>query len=130
MPQKTDIKQNTLFLFRRSLYIIVNSLLLILILYGTFHLCRLGYNFCYSIFGPVAAEEPPGQDKIFEVKNSDNMSDVAKRLKDDNIITNSFAFYIKTQLMDKDKLILRADKYTLNTSMNYETIIDQITSKE
>lgn len=119
-----------LFLLRKSLYCIVNSLILIVICYGTFYLCRSGYNFCYGIFGHVVVEEPPGQDKSFEVKDGDNMSDVSKRLEEENIITNSLAFYMRTQLMDKDKIILRADMYTLNTSMDYETIIDQITFRE
>lgn len=127
MLHNTDSRENMLFLLRGSLYLIVNSLILIIVVYGTFYMCRLGYNFCYSIFGPVVAEEAPGKDKVFEVSASDDMSDVAKRLKEDGIITNSFAFYIKTQLMDEDKVVLRADKYTLNTSMDYDTIIDCIT---
>ncbi|HBA96509.1 MAG TPA: hypothetical protein DCZ23_00215 [Lachnospiraceae bacterium] len=130
MLQKTDSRKNILLLLRGSLYVIVNSLLIITIFYGTFYLCRSGYNFCYGIFGPVVAEEPPGQDRIFEVRPEDDMSDVAKRLKADNIIVNRFAFYTKTKLMDEDKVILKAGIYTLNTSMDYETIIDQITFKE
>ncbi len=130
MLQKTDNRKNMLFLLRGSLSLIVNSLILIVVFYGTFYLCHSGYNFCYEIFGPVVAEEPPGQDKVFEVKDGDDMYGVAKRLEKDGIITNSAAFYIRTKLMDEDKIILRADIYTLNTSMDYETIIDQITFKE
>lgn len=130
MLQKTNSRKNMLFLLRGSLYLIVNSLILIVVFYGTFYLCRSGYNFCYGIFGPVVVEEPPGQDKIFKVSDGDDMSGVAKRLKENGIITDSLAFYIRTKLMDEDEIILRADTYTLNTSMDYETIIDQITFKE
>ncbi len=126
MLQNTDSRENMLFLLRGSLYLIVNSLLLIIVVYGTSYLCRFGYNFCYSIFGPVVAEEAPGQDKIFEVRDGDDMSDVAKKLNEAGIIKNRFAFYIKTQLMDKDKVVLKVGKYILNTSMDYDTIIDCI----
>jgi len=126
---KSGSRRYMLVLLRGSLYIIVNILLVIVVCYGTFYMCRQGYNFCYGIFGPVVAEEAPGQDIAFEVQDGDDMSDVAKRLKEDNIITSRFAFYIRTRLMDEDKTILKAGVYTLNTSMDYDTIIKQITFK-
>ena len=58
------------------------------------------------------------------------MFDVATRLKEDNIITDNYAFYIRTKLMDTDKTILKTGVYTLNTSMDYETIINMLTFKE
>ncbi len=117
-------------MLKGSLYLVVNLLVVILVLYGTFYTCHKGYNFCYGIFGPVVAEEAPGQDKIFEVKDGDGMPDVAKRLEDEGIITDRYAFYIRTRLMDADKTILKAGVYTLNTSMDYATIINQVTFKE
>lgn len=58
------------------------------------------------------------------------MPDVAKRLEEEGIIKDRYAFYIRTRLMDEDKTILKAGVYTLNTSMDYVTIINQITFKE
>lgn len=119
-----------LLMLKGSLYFAVNLLVVILVLYGTFYTCRKGYNFCYGIFGPVVAEEAPGRDKVFEVRDGDGMPDVAKRLEEEGIITDRYAFYIRTRLMDADKTILKAGVYTLNTSMDYATIINQITFKE
>jgi len=119
-----------LLMLKGSLYLVVNLLVIILILYGTFYTCQQGYNFCYGIFGPVVAEETPGQDKVFEVRDGDGMPDVAKRLEEEGIIKDRYAFYIRTRLMDEDKTILKTGVYTLNTSMDYVTIINQITFKE
>lgn len=119
-----------LLIFKRSLYIVVNILVIIVTACGTFYLCRQGYNFCYGIYGPVVVEEAPGQDIVFEVRDGDNMAGVAKRLMEEGIISDKYAFYIRTKLMDTDKTILKAGVYTLNTSMDYGTIINQITFKE
>ena len=119
-----------LLMLKGSLYLVINLLVVILVLYGTFYTCRQGYNFCYGIFGPVVAEEAPGQDKIFEVRDGDGMPDVARRLEEEGIITDRYAFYIRTRLMDADKTILKSGVYTLNTSMDYATIITQVTFKE
>lgn len=78
----------------------------------------------------MVAEEAPGQDKLFEVRDGDSMPDVARRLEEEGIITDRYAFYIRTRLMDADKTILKAGVYTLNTSMDYAVIINQITFKE
>lgn len=129
MAYNGNIRKYMLVLLRGSLYLVVNILIVIVVLYGTFYMCRYGYNFCYGITGPVVVEKAPGQDKSFEVRDGDDMSDVAKRLKEYNIITDRYAFYIRTKLMDKDKTILKAGVYTLNTSMDYQTIINQITFK-
>lgn len=119
-----------LLMFKRSLYIVINILVIIVVVYGTFYLCLQGYNFCYGIYGPVVVEEAPGQDIVFEVRDGDSMADVSKRLMDEGIISDKYAFYIRTKLMDTDKTILKAGVYTLNTSMDYGTIINQITFKE
>ena len=119
-----------LLMLKRSLYLVVNILVVIVAVYSTFYICNKAYNFCYSISGPVVREEAPGQDKVFEVRGVDNMSSVAKRLEEEGIITDRYAFYIRTKLMDTNKTILKAGVYTLNTSMDYGTIISQITFKE
>ncbi|MFG6395293.1 MAG: endolytic transglycosylase MltG [Lachnospiraceae bacterium] len=119
-----------LLMLKRSLYIVINILVIIVVVYSTFYLCLQGYNFCYGIYGPVVVEEAPGQDIVFEVRDGDSMADVSKRLMDEGIISDKYAFYIRTKLMDTDKTILKAGVYTLNTSMDYGTIINQITFKE
>lgn len=128
--KNVNSRRYLLLMLKGSLYLVINLLLVILVLYGAFYTCRQGYNFCYGITGPVVAEEAPGQDRIFEVKDGDGMADVARKLEEEGIITDRYAFYIRTKLMDADKTILKAGVYTLNTSMDYVTIINQITFKE
>lgn len=113
---------------RYLLTICVNILVLILIIYGISQLCFESYRFCYEIFGTVVAEEAPGQDQTFTVAQDDTMYDVALHLEQENLIVNRYSFFLRTQLMDPDAVILRPGTYQLNTSMDYEEIINQLTT--
>lgn len=130
MSGKIKRKGYILYVLRCGLYFLLNIMLVVVIFYGVFCLCRYGYNFCYGIFGPVVAEEPPGQDKYFEVDSGEDVFNIAERLKDEGIITDKYAFYIRTRLLDADKVIIKPGEYILNTSMDYETIIKMLTFNE
>ena len=130
MSGKITKKGYILYAFRSSLYFILNIMLVIVIFYGVFCLCRYGYNFCYGIFGPVVVEEPPGQDKYFEVDIGEDLFDIAERLKDEGIITDKYAFYVRMRLLDADRLMIKSGEYILNTSMDYDTIIKMLTFNE
>ncbi len=127
MPQYDQRNKYLLVVLKKSLYLIVNVLIAVVACYGVFSLCRFGYRFCYDIFGPVVLEAAPGSDRSFTVDEGDNMADVAKRLEDENIIANGRAFYIRTRFMDSEKTALKPGNYTLNTSMDYEDIINELT---
>lgn len=115
---------------RYILYIGINLFLFAIVFWGTHRLCSLSYHWCYEIFGAVTEEKEPGHSRIFEVNKGDNMKKVSKRLKERGIIVNEYTFLIRTKLMDQEKIILRPGKYTLNTSMNYEEIINELTFSE
>ena len=112
---------------RQGLFALVSVLIAGMVIYGVFRMCEAGYGFCYEIFGPVVVDEAPGEDKGFEVFEHESMEQVAERLASEGIIANRLTFYIRTRLMDSDEINLVPGKYTLNTSMDYEEIIDILT---
>lgn len=118
----------TLNSLRYILSLCVNILIIGLVVYGIGQICVSGYHFCYEIFGSVVVEEAPGTDREFEVKPDSDMLQVAKELEQEGLIVDCYSFYIRTQLMDSGDVILSPGTYVLNTSMDYEEIIDQLTA--
>ena len=112
---------------RYIVYVCINMILTFIVLFGTYKLCSLSYNSCYEIFGTVTPQNEPGQNKLFEVMDDDSMSDVSERLQENGLIVNKYTFMVRTKLMDPEKTVLRPGKYMLNTSMDYEEIINQLT---
>ena len=116
--------------FRRSILLLVNVLAAVLLSFMIFHACRFCYALCYEIYGPVVAEKAPGTDKSFSVKENESMYRVAKDLYDNGLIVNGYSFYIRTMLMDRDEIKLKTGDYILNTSMDYEEILDMLTKSD
>lgn len=109
-------------------YICLNVLMIATVVFGTFKLCSLSYHSCYEIFGSVSPEKSPGQNKDFEIKIKDDLFSVSNRLEQNGLIANKYTFMACVKLMDAEKMVLRPGKYTLNTSMDYENVIDRLMS--
>lgn len=108
----------------------VELLVVVLIITGVMRLCQGSYQMCYEIFGSVTVEKPPGTRVVFEVGKDDTMYQVAGRLAGQGLIANQYSFYIRTELMNPSQLRLRPGKYVLNTSMDYEKIVNELTVSE
>lgn len=106
---------------------ILEILLVFLVIIGIISCCQKSYHFCYEVFGSVSAAKEPGQNKDFQVNEEDTMFRVAARLREENLIVNRYSFYVRTTLMDQSQLQLRPGNYVLNTSMDYEEIINELT---
>ncbi len=104
------------------LYMVVYGLVIYFVLQG----CYKSYVFCYQIFGSVGMQNP-GEDVQFQVEEGDTMRSLSKKLEDKGLIKDSLSFYIRTQIMDEQQTKLRAGTYILNTHMDYEEIINQLT---
>lgn len=109
-------------------YICLNILMIATVLFGTFKLCSLSYHSCYEIFGSVSPEKSPGQNKDFEINVSDDLFAVSSRLEQNGLIANKYTFMARVKLLNAEKMVLHPGKYTLNTSMDYENVIDRLTS--
>lgn len=110
--------------------LVVEILLVLLVAFGIIKCCQSSYHFCYEVFGSVSLEEEPGQNKDFQVRKSDDMYRVAKRLRKEKLIKNPYSFYARTMMMDQSQIKLRPGSYVLNTSMDYEEIINELTMSE
>lgn len=115
---------------RKGILLLVNTIVLFLVIFMIIHSCRACYSLCYEIYGPVVVEKSPGTDKKFSVAESDTMYKVAGNLYEEGLIVNKYSFYIRTKLMDKDEIKLKSGEYMLNTSMNYEEILDLLTQSD
>lgn len=115
---------------RRGMLLLVDVLVVILLSFMIFHACKVCYNLCYEIYGPVVVEKAPGTDIKFSVDKDETMYKVAKNLYNEGLIVNGYSFYVRTMLMDKDEVKLRPGDYVLNTSMDYEEILDMLTKSE
>lgn len=101
-------------------------LLFVLVIRG----CSASYHFCYEIFGSVSVDTAPGTEKEFKVHQSDTMSQVAKRLSEKGLIAGRYTFYIRTELMNPNQVELRPGTYRLTTSMDYDAIINELTTSD
>lgn len=110
--------------------LVAEILLVLLVVFGVVRCCQGSYHFCYEVFGSVSMEKEPGQNKDFQVKETDDMFRVAKRLQKEKLIKNPYSFYARTLMMDQSEINLRPGSYVLNTSMDYEEIVNELTMSE
>ncbi len=94
--------------------------------------CRYAFDFCYQVFGPVAAaEKGEGEKKEedkkkkieFYIASGDSTKEVAKKLERNGLIKNALAFYLKTKL---NKYNIQPGTYELNPEMTYGEILNVI----
>lgn len=115
-----------LFFIRGFLIFVLNLVFYVIVVFGTVELCKAAYSFSHEVFGEVMAEAPPGNDRTFVIQEADSAFTVATNLERQGIVANTYSFFIRLKLTMTGKGILSAGTYTLNTSMTYEEILDQI----
>lgn len=114
------------YLLTKAAYFIFYALLLFGIVQGG----KAAYRFGYEVFGPVTVQKAPGENVSFMVRKEDTMSGVARHLEDSGLILDRRSFLARTRLMDPRMIELRPGYYVLNTSMQYDEIINQLTVSE
>jgi cell division protein YceG involved in septum cleavage len=105
----------------------VLSVLLVVAFYSLSH---RGYDFCRDVFGDVRMSQSPGKAVSFRVESADSFQQVAERLEQKKIIADKNSFYVRTCLMNPDKIMLQPGDYVLRDSMTYEEIINSLTISE
>lgn len=115
---------------RRGILFLVDVLIVILFCFMIFQACKMCYDLCYEIYGPVVAEKAPGTDIQFSVDKNESMYKIAEGLYYHGLIVNQYSFYVRTLLMDRDEVKLKPGNYVLNTSMDYEEILDMLTKSD
>lgn len=110
--------------------LVIEMLVVLLVLSVIASGCRMTYQFCYEAFGSVAVDKAPGRDIDFQVKESDTMFQVAKRLSEEGLVVNLYSFYARVFMMERGRIKLYPGSYLLNTAMDYDDIIDRLMMKE
>lgn len=109
--------------------ILLSIIFYLLVFVGISRMSNYVYGFSYQVFGNVSVQEAPGFDVDFVVNDGETIMQVADRLEHGKLIVNKYSFYIRAQLNSTGKggQSIKPGSYELNTSMNYEEILNVIT---
>lgn len=109
------------------LHLLVNFIFYVLIIMVIIKCSKVAYDFSYQLFGNVAVEAEPGTDVTVEIKKGESTYGIAKKLELNRIIVNKYSFYVKAKIT---KQVIMPGTYVVNTSMNYEQILEVITKRK
>lgn len=97
-------------------------MILLLVIYGTVRLGRVGYDYGYRLFTEPAMEEAPGEDVLVQVKEDMSNREIATMLEEKGLVRDSNLFYIQLVMSAYAKKI-EPGVYTLNTSMEPKALM-------
>lgn len=121
---KSDSTKVALKITSAVLRVFLNILFYIAIILVLVQAIKITYNFSYQLFGSVSVEAEPGIDTEFQIAKGESTMDVAKKLEAGNLIVNKYSFYLKTKFKEYN---IYPGTFILNTSMDYDEILDVIT---
>lgn len=104
-----------------SFEIIFVALIIILIYNGSVK----AYTFGFSVFGEQAMDKEPGRDVNVSIDANLSPYELGQLLEEKGLIHDAKLFYIQMKIMASDEV--KSERYTLNTSMDAEDIINTIT---
>ncbi|MCQ2506774.1 MAG: endolytic transglycosylase MltG [Lachnospiraceae bacterium] len=104
--------------------LLLNILLYALVFAMIVKTVQFTYSFCYEIFGDVRAEETPGRTATVQIKTGETTMSIATKLSDYGFVKSKYAFYLKIKVMGYN---IMPGTYVINTSMNYNELLDIIT---
>lgn len=108
-----------------TLKLVLNTLFYTIVVMLIISISKKAYTFTYQIYGDVSVEEAPGRDIIFQIKKGESSMDISSKLEINRLIMDKNAFFLKAKLQKSNIL---PGTYKLNTSMNYNDILDNITN--
>ncbi len=111
---------------RAALIVILNIIFYGLAVFGGVQLVHVAYDFAYETLADTSVDLPPGRDEEVTVEASQSEMEVASMLAEENLVSNKYSFYLRMQLQKEQDSALQPGTYTLNSSMNYEEIIQEI----
>ena len=111
---------------RTILIVMLNLVFYGIVLFGCVQIIHYGHDFAYDVLGDNSVQLPPGEDKTFEITDGQSEFCVAGRLFEKGLIRNKFSFYTRMKLEKRNRGALESGSFTLNTSMTYAEIMDEI----
>lgn len=107
---------------------ILNTLLMILVVFIVIQLAAAAYNLGYRVFTEPAMDESPGRDVMVEIEQNMSDFDLGIELEEKGLVENHLLFTIQLKLSSYKKDI-KPGLYTLNTSMTAKELM-QVMAKE
>ncbi len=107
------------------LHLLLNILFYAVVVFAIYKVGITANEFCYQVFGDYSMDAEPGINVEIVIKEGASTMEVASALEMNRVIPNRYSFYVKVQVLGHKIL---AGTYILNTSMNYDEILDQITN--
>ena len=109
------------------LRVFLNILFYAAVIWVTVTVGKYVYDFSYQVFGSVPAAEEPGKDIDFRIESGESTMDIANKLEFNSLVVNKYSFYLKTKIKSYD---IYPGTYVLNTSMDYDDILKEITDQK
>lgn len=105
------------------LEVCVNIVIYAVIIVLIYKAATYSYDFAYRVMGDVSMEEAPGRDVKIQLLKGESTMNVAAKLETNKLIDDKLAFFVKCKL---NKVDIMPGTFILNTSMNYDAIIEAI----
>ncbi len=102
------------------LNIIMYTVIVLLVVRGS----QEAYTISYQVFGSNPMEAEPGHEFTLEILDGESDYNIASKLYVSKLIPSKYSFFIKTKLTRSE---IMPGTYELNTSMDYDVILDTIT---
>lgn len=118
---------NALNVLSGVLQITVVIIFYLLVIVGIKSGVETAYEFSYEIFGNVSVEAEPGRNVKVVIGTTDSKK-IAKLLLEKGLIVNEYSFLIREKLSITKSHPIEPGEYVLNTSMNYEEILNVLTN--
>ena len=111
-----DINRITTTIISISARLIVLAAVFVLMYEGA----TKGYQLGHEIFAPEAVDAEPGTVKEIVIEPGESLSDVAKRLEQEGLISNRFALMVQAKFYEYD---VGPGAYELSTSMTSKEML-------
>lgn len=129
MRRSSKELSNALNVLSGVLQTVVVIIFYLLVIVGVKNGVTAAYQFSYEIFGNVSAEAAPGRNVEVVIGTTDSKK-VAKLLQEKGVIANEYSFLLREKLSKTKSHPIEPGVYVLNTSMNYEEILNVLTNTE
>lgn len=107
----------------RIVSISFSVLIFIVVVYGLYQAGLQSYSYGYRIFTEPAVSSGNGRDRLVNIKNSMDASDIAQLLENKGLIRDKWLFVLQLKLLEyEDRLV--PGYYTLNTSMTAREMME------
>ncbi|MCR5789829.1 MAG: hypothetical protein K6G83_08070 [Lachnospiraceae bacterium] len=102
--------------------LVIRLALMTIVVLAVIRLGKQAYDFGFKLFTEESMDEPPGRDIVVTVNADDGMLEISQMLEEKGLTSDWKLFFLQSKLSE-NKDPLKPGSYTLNTSMNADTML-------